>query len=137
MKRLLIPFALLTLLAAACAKGAEPGGTAASPTEHAGEHTTDPAAECTDLKGTGPAQIVLQDNAFDPACAVVSADQGLSLRNEGVALHSFTVENSDVDLDVAAGDTNNTEAIGGILEPGEYKVHCTYHVEMVAELHVE
>lgn len=137
LKRLLIPFVLLMLLAAACAKKDATPADTASPTEHATGHTPDPATECEDLTSTAPAEITLEDNAFAPACAIVSADQGLSLRNTGAALHSFTVENSDVDLDIAAGDTNNTEAIGGILEPGEYKIHCNYHTEMVGELHVE
>jgi plastocyanin len=96
-----------------------------------------PGSECTDLTGSPTAEIVMLDNSFDPACFKVSGDQGLTIRNEGVALHDFVVEGSDVDLDVQAGEETNTEAIGGIVQPGDHKVTCTYHQPvMVAEMEV-
>jgi plastocyanin len=94
-------------------------------------------ADCADLTGSATAAIAMLDNTFNPACFKVSEDQGLTLRNDGVALHNFKVEGSDVDLDVRAGEETNTEAIGGILEPGSYKVTCKYHLPlMVAEMEV-
>jgi plastocyanin len=94
-------------------------------------------ADCVDLRGSPTALIIMLDNSFNPACFKVSRDQSLTLRNEGVALHDFKVEGSDVDLDVRAGEETTTEAIGGVLEPGSYKVTCTYHLPVVvAEMEV-
>jgi plastocyanin len=80
-----------------------------------------------DLTGSGTARIVLRDFAFDPVCSVVETDQGLSLPNEGEVEHNFSLEGPDIDLDVAAGDETNTEAIGGMAEPGTYALFCKIH----------
>jgi hypothetical protein len=58
------------------------------------------------------------DNKFDPDCFTVSGDQGLAIRNEGNVVHDFSVEGSDIRLDVPPGEETNTEAIGGIFSPG-------------------
>jgi plastocyanin len=83
--------------------------------------------DCVDLTGSDSARIVLRDFAFDPACSIVEADQGLSLPNEGEVQHNFSLEGPDVDLDIAAGEETNTEAIGGIAEPGTYTLFCKFH----------
>ena len=123
-KRLILMLSILPVAVAGCG-----GDSDGSPPET--------EAACADLTGSPTATIVMLDNTFNPACFKVSENQGLTLRNEGVALHDFKVEGSDVDLDVRAGEETNTEAIGGILEPGSYKVTCTYHQPlMVAEMEV-
>jgi plastocyanin len=112
------------LFLAGCAGESEsPGGSAQE-------------ADCIDLTGSATAEIVMLDNKFDPDCLTVSGDQGLAIRNEGNVVHDFSVEGSDIRLDVPPGEETNTEAIGGMLQPGEAKVLCTYHPEMTAEMTV-
>ena len=93
-----------------------------------------PKPECPDLTGTATAEIVMLDNTFEPDCFTVARDQSLTIRNRGTALHNFSVQNSPVDLDVAAGNETAIEEIGEVLQPGDAKVVCTYHPEMTAEM---
>lgn len=111
-------------------------GGSSSPKSSGGESPQAAAPDCVDLSGSPTAEIKMLDNTFDPDCFTISAEQGLTIRNEGTALHNFSVEGSDVDLDVASGEETNTEAVGEILQPGDHKVTCKYHPEMVAELRV-
>lgn len=96
-----------------------------------------PGPDCVDLRGSAAAEVVMLDNKFDPDCFTVSRDQGLTLRNEGNALHDFAVEGSDIRLDVPSGEETNTEAIGEMLQPGDAKVVCTYHPGMGARMIVK
>lgn len=109
-------------------------GGSSEPNSSAGESPQAAAPDCVDLTGSPTAVIKMLDNKFDPDCFTVSDEQGLTIRNEGIALHNFSVEGSDVDLDVPSGEATNTEPVGGILQPGDHKVTCKYHPEMVAEL---
>jgi plastocyanin len=119
-----ILLALFGLLLAGC------GGSSS-------KESTQAAPDCVDLTGSPTADIKMLDNKFDPDCFTMSHEQGLTVRNEGTALHNFSVEGSDVDLDVPSGEATNAEAIGGILQPGDHKVSCKYHLPtMVAELKV-
>ena len=139
MRPRLFPILILSALLASCGGGQErsAGGDAAdSPTPHPGEHTGAPSGGCADLSGSGQAKLLMKDNEFDPACFTVSSDQGIEIRNDGAALHSFTVMNVDLDLDVQPGATTTTERIGGALEAGTYGYHCKYHPEMTGEITV-
>jgi plastocyanin len=87
--------------------------------------------------------ITMLDNTFDPDCFIVSSDQPLTIRNEGVSLHNLSVDfrkaltGVDLDVDVSSGEENSTHAVGGILKPGNFKVFCKYHLPtMVAELEI-
>ena len=124
-----IPLVLIALFLAGC-------GGSSDPKSSPGKSPQPAAPDCADLTGSSTAEIKMLDNTFDPDCFTVSAEQGLTIRNEGTALHNFSVEGSDVDLDVPSGEETNTEAVGGILQPGDHKVTCKYHPEMVAELRV-
>lgn len=124
-KNAFVVVAMIGLLLGAC--GGEPAPKTAPPNGSA-------APECLDLTGSPTAEITMVDNTFEPACFTVSDDQTLTIRNEGIALHNFSVKGTDVDLDVPSGEATNTEAVGGILQPGDYQVTCKYHPEMVAEL---
>jgi plastocyanin len=92
-----------------------------------------------DTKVDGPADLEMQDFTFAPPCLVISTSQGLRLHNEGENEHNFSVEGvSGLDVDVSAGDENNTEATG--LEPGRYTFFCKYHRasnDMEGKLRVE
>jgi plastocyanin len=102
------------------------------------------AHDCLDFTGLSKAVITMVDNRFDPDCFIVSGEQGLTIRNEGVSLHNLSVDfrkaltGVDLDIDVSSGGENITDAIGEILEPGNtFEVFCKYHLPaMVAELEI-
>ena len=107
--------ALAALLLAACS-----GGDVTPP-----EACTDPVVATT---------VELADFAFRPDC--LSADSGapITLDNTGDALHTFTLEGTDVDFEVDAG-TSIEASLSGV-EPGTYAVTCTLHPQMTATLTV-
>jgi len=106
-----------------------------------GGPTGDPpgtTAGCVDATGDGAAAtLVMRDNAFEPSCLILSTEQNIRLQNDGAALHNFNVENQDIDLDVPAGQSATTEAIGQVVEAGTYRFGCAYHPVMVGELRVQ
>lgn len=145
MKRVLVAVMTAGLLSTACASDPEPGASSTptpvpTPAETAEitPESPDPgeATEaCSDQTITGKPEATLRisDNAFSPSCVVLLGGQSLKLVNRGANLHNITVEGSDVDLDVPAGATDRTEAIGGIVEPGTYRFLCKYHVSLGME----
>jgi plastocyanin len=84
---------------------------------------------CTDASVTGEfgVPVTERDFSFDPACLIMLGGQGLVLRNRGSVVHNFTVEGTDLDLDLDPGDVNRTEAIGGVVAPGTYTYFCKFH----------
>jgi plastocyanin len=111
--RLLLISGSLVLLAAACGNGAT---TTVSPPAAMPTPPSGPMAEIREL-----------DFRFDPTTFAIRTDQGLSITNEGQATHNFSIEGADVDLDTSAGQSTNTEAIGGIATPGTYPFFCKFH----------
>src|SRR5919108_448103 len=121
---------LATLVLASCAEEATapppvesptPETTVASP--EASPSPEPPAGgECVDATASGrpEATIRLHDDEFVPACLTVLGGQGLKLTNHGSALHNFSVEGSDVAIDVGPGETVRTEAIGGAVPAGTH-----------------
>lgn len=83
------------------------------------------AGDCEDATGEGQAGLEMRDNAFVPRCLRILTSQGLRIHNEGDNEHNFSVQGFGLDVDVSAGDENNTEATG--LEPGTYTFFCKYH----------
>lgn len=96
------------------------------------EGETAPPEACTDPAPVSSVQ--LADFAFRPDC--LSADPGatIALDNTGDAPHTFTVEDTDVDVNVDAGSSG--EADLGTVDPGTYAVTCTFHPQMEATLTV-
>jgi plastocyanin len=99
------------------------------------------AQDCIDLTVEPAALIRMVDNRFDPDCLIVSSEQPLTIRNDGVSLHNLSVDfrkaltGSDLDIDVSSGEEINTDAVGRILKPGTLEIFCKYHLPtMVAEL---
>lgn len=103
--------AITIALGAALVLGACGGGGDDSGVAQAGD--SEPAA----------ASVTMTDHAFDPANLSVGAGE-LEMTNEGEALHNLTIEGTDFDQDVQAGETE-TEDLE--LEPGEYAIFCKYH----------
>lgn len=93
---------------------------------------TAPPEPCTD---PAPATSVeLADFAFRPDCLSTDAGATIALDNTGDAPHTFTVEGTDVDVNVEAGSSG--EADLGTVDPGTYTVTCTFHPQMEATLTV-
>jgi plastocyanin len=78
--------------------------------------------------------VELADFAFRPDCLSADAGATITLENTGDALHTFTVEGTDVDFEVDAG-TSVEASLSGV-EPGAYAVTCTLHPQMEATLTV-
>jgi plastocyanin len=99
---------------------------AESPTE---SPTSEETPECSDETTTGEddAKLRLEDNVFSPACLIVLGGQALELENEGLNRHNFSIEGTDVNIDIAPDSENRTEAIGTIAEPGEHVFFCRFH----------
>lgn len=123
--RLVVSF-LMVVLAMACASP-DGDGPEVSPVDGNGTPSLPGEDDCVDLTGSDVARITLTDFAFEPACSTIGAGQSLSLPNEGTVEHNFSLEGPDVDLDVAAGAETNTEAVGGIAQPGTYALFCKFH----------
>jgi plastocyanin len=125
----------MTFLLAACASEPEQAGPATSPSPvPAPSLLPSPSPSptdggCTDASVTGEfeVRIIERDFSFDPACLIVLGGQGLAVRNRGSVTHNFTVEGTDVDLDLDPGGVNRTEAIGGAVSPGTYTFFCQFH----------
>ena len=93
--------------------------------------TSDPG-ECENAE---PADDVrLRDFAFVPDCLIADVGASIHLENVGDAPHTFTVEGTDLDLEVEAGGTADGSLSG--VEAGRYLVTCTYHPQMTATLTV-
>ena len=67
--------------------------------------------------------LTMVDNAFEPLCLEVSQGDTINLTNEGKAVHSFTVESADIDVDVQAGESA-TASLEGI-EAGTTDLTCS------------
>lgn len=126
---------VLALLLASCAEEAATPPPSASPTPD--ETVTSPEespsppgeVECIDATASGKPEVTVRmvDDEFAPACLTILGGQGLKLTNRGANLHNFSVEGSDVDIDIPPGETVRTEAIGGAVTSGTHVFFCEYH----------
>lgn len=126
---------VLALLLTACAEETAAPPASESPTPEAtfAEETPSPEppaeVECVDATATGRPEVTIRlvDDEFVPACLSVLGGQGIKLTNRGGSVHNFSVEGSDVDIDIPPGETVSTEAIAGAVEPGTHTFFCEYH----------
>jgi plastocyanin len=86
-----------------------------------------------DNGGAGGDTIVAQDLAFDPTELSVATGTEITVENLDSVEHTFTVDGTDIDEDLAAGDTVGVTID---LEAGEYPWHCTIHTSMTGTLTV-
>jgi plastocyanin len=115
MSRRALALAVVLVSAAAC--GGDDGGT------------EDPAEECVDLTTQGDSfTVTMSGLEFVPACFTASASQRLTLVNEDGALHSFTIEGTAIDVDIAGGETLDLSPVSGQVAPGKYELICKYHL---------
>jgi plastocyanin len=78
--------------------------------------------------------VEMADFSYAPKCAAVEADASIELRNTGQAPHTFTVNETAIDVEVAAGETGTVDLAG--TAPGTYEVICTLHPQMEGALQV-
>lgn len=78
----------------------------------------------TDGQG-GANRLVMRDNVFEPTTLTVASGAQLELVNEGAAIHNLTIEGTDVDTDVNAGET---QTVSVDVPAGEYEMVCSFHV---------
>ena len=112
------------------ATGAETGATGATPTGATA------SGDCVDLTGSETFTVTISGFEFDPSCFTASASQGITVINEDGAPHTFTLEDTGIDVEIAGGETFNGEAVGGAVEPGTYGLVCRIHPEMTGEVTV-
>ena len=119
-RRLLVVLALSSLALTACGGGGSEGGE-----------------DCADLSNQGDTfSVTIENFEFTPSCFTASASQSIRVHNADDAVHSFTLQGTDIDVDIAAGETFEGEAISGVVEPGTYALICTYHPEMKGDVTV-
>jgi plastocyanin len=78
--------------------------------------------------------VELADFAFRPDCLSVDAASTIGLENTGEAPHTFTV--ADTDLDVKLDPGTSDQISFGTVDPGTYSVTCTFHPQMEASITV-
>ena len=84
--------------------------------------------------GTETTSVSMIDNAFEPADPTVTAGSSLTVTNDGEAAHTFTLEEGDIDEQVAPGaDTS----VSISLDAGTYDFVCSFHPEMTGTLTVQ
>ena len=83
---------------------------------------------------TTSTSVEMDDFRYGPACVQVDPGGTLTLDNVGAAPHTFTVEGTEVSVDVAAGAQGSADLSG--VAAGTYTVLCTYHPQMKATIEV-
>jgi plastocyanin len=122
--------AVLALVGVACGGDDEPedGGT----TPQTDEETTE-TSEPTD-DGGGGTLVTANNFAFTPSELTVASGGTIAARNGNpITPHTFTVEETDIDVSLAAG---SSEDVPIDLDPGEYGFVCTIHGQMTGTLTV-
>ena len=134
MRRLLFGLFALALLSVGCDL---PDGPDEEP-EAAATETPTACAEVSATEGA-PAPVTMMDTFFDPLCVAVSSTQPLSLTNAGNLDHNLTVQGSDLSIDLAPGEDEETSEIGEFLRAGTHRFFCRFHEDegMVGTIVVE
>jgi len=78
--------------------------------------------------------VEVADFSYDPSCVAAPADATLTISNVGKVPHTFTVSGTGAAIEVAAGESGTLDLSG--VEPGTYRVFCTYHPDMEGALKV-
>jgi plastocyanin len=97
--------------------------------------------ECAEVSAAegAPAPVTMMDNFFDPNCFAVSSTQPVALTNAGNQDHNFTIQGSDLSMDVEPGEDEETDEVGEYVGAGTYKFFCQFHEQagMVGTVVVE
>ena len=112
-KTLMVLLAVIALLGVAC------GGS-----DDDGEDTSAPAPAEEEDDG-GAATLTAVNFAFDPASLTAAAGDTIEFTNEDDTVHSFTIDEADIDEDADGGASTTVDL--GSLEAGSYDFYCKYH----------
>jgi plastocyanin len=83
--------------------------------------------------GSSKANLTIANFAFSPDSFSEPAGETIAVENADTTTHTFTVDKSDVDVQVDAGDTVD---VALKLEPGNYDFHCEIHPSMTGTLEI-
>ena len=76
--------------------------------------------------GGATVKVEAADFSFDPTSISLTADEAstLEIDNKGKVEHNITIEGTDVNKDLEAGETTKVSVKA---KAGTYKFHCKYH----------
>ncbi len=120
----------LTLIGTACSKN-DSGGTGGSPSG-AGSASGCTDANAVDLTADNPFTITVKDFAFNPNCFKAASTSSITIVNNDSVDHTFTIDGTQVDAPLPAGQTFNGESAG--LAAGTYQFHCKIHPQMTGSV---
>jgi plastocyanin len=83
---------------------------------------------------TATTTVDIQNTAFAPDCVSADAGATLSIVNHDDAPHTFTVKDTDINVQLDGGETG--QAPLGDVPAGTYQVICTYHPQMKQTLQI-
>jgi plastocyanin len=95
--------------------------------------------DCQNLTQSSSVELIAGDSFFGPECVTVKSDATLTLRNEGIRTHNFTISEGEFGTapwlvhigDVVTRKSASTKgAIGDLVEPGIYEFFCSLHAGM-------
>jgi len=78
--------------------------------------------------------VEMADFSYTPECASVAAGTSIEVRNVGEVPHTYTVNETDVDVQVEAGASTTIDLSN--VAAGTYEVVCTLHPQMEGALQV-
>lgn len=133
MRKMVFVLATATALALSACGGDDGGGSAESSGATAGGGSSD----CMDLSSGDIFTITISNFAFEPDCFTAKTTQAITIENKDGADHTFTINGTQVDVTIAAGETFNGEPVSGVLEPGTYDFRCRFHPSMTGTVTVE
>ena len=118
-------FIAIALVAAACGGGGGNSSQSSPPASPSASSTGGGSSGCTDLSAGPVFTLAMKDLQFHPSCFKAKSAQSIHIVNEDSVLHNFTIEGTQVDVDVQPGKFFNGESAG--LAPGTYQFFCKYH----------
>jgi len=132
-KYLVVLVVLVVSTGFACSKSTPSATSGSSPAASvAGGGET--AAACPDLSADNPFVITIQNMTFEPSCFTAAGSSSITIVNMDSVDHTFTIDGTQIDVTIAAGETFNGESAG--LKPGEYTFHCKIHPSMTGTVTV-
>ena len=127
--RTVAAIAVLAVLAAGCS------GYGSSSTPPAGDTTTSAVAptgsasesDTLDVTGASSAEVEADNFYFSPSTLVGSPGETLTItvKNEGSAPHTFTIDGTDVDVEVQPGEEQDVEVT--FPDSGSTEFSCRFH----------
>jgi plastocyanin len=121
------------LALAACSSGGgdnnptTSGGGSTSGGSTSGGGATSAGSNCSDVTAQGDFQVTMKNFAFDPKCIIAKNTQKADFENQDSATHTFTIDNTPIDVTMAPGSQQELDAPGDSLPPGKYIFYCRFH----------